>query len=379
VFSETAPGGFLTHHLSAAPPAGSEIFNEQIDETFRQLNYDKIDISLINEIAARRKEFCGWPSIVIIKDGNVYTNNCLKSSFEYLLEFYQIPDCIFYYFDGDGPIYPMNLEDGFAPPIFSGTKQSTMNNVILIFNRYNFFRGITPEHYLLDKLTPQLVMDDCEWECKTNKLHWRGQLTDITFGRPRNNSRYMHSPRLRVTELSKYAPGLIDAAILFTDPSSTSEIWDLLVWDVLVQYDLPRTQFFCPMREQLRYKYLLCMDGMTCTYPGYFWRLKSNSCVFKVDSPNYEWFYKKLEPWVHYVPVKHDLTDLIENILWAQKNDDEAKKIAQNGKKFAETYLTKEMYLFYTYKVLLKWASLQSFDKEDFERAFELLEKEKYE
>jgi len=37
-------------------------------------------------------------------------------------------------------------------------------------------------------------------------------------------------------------------------------------------------------------------------------------------------------PWVHYVPVKQDLSDLLSNIKWLRDNDDKAYEIAQNGK-----------------------------------------------
>ena len=33
-----------------------------------------------------------------------------------------------------------------------------------------------------------------------------------------------------------------------------------------------------------------------------------------------------LQPWVHYIPVKADLSDLVERIHWARDNDDKAKK-----------------------------------------------------
>jgi hypothetical protein len=37
-------------------------------------------------------------------------------------------------------------------------------------------------------------------------------------------------------------------------------------------------------------------------------------------------------PWVHFVPVKHDLSDLIEKIEWLINNDEKAEEIANNGR-----------------------------------------------
>ena len=41
----------------------------------------------------------------------------------------------------------------------------------------------------------------------------------------------------------------------------------------------------------------------------------------KQDSEYYEHFYGDLEPYVHYWPLKHDLSDLLEIVRWAKKND----------------------------------------------------------
>ena len=41
---------------------------------------------------------------------------------------------------------------------------------------------------------------------------------------------------------------------------------------------------------------------------------------------------------VHYVPVAHDLSDLMEKIDWLRNNDEEAKKIAFNAIEFAHFY-----------------------------------------
>lgn len=51
----------------------------------------------------------------------------------------------------------------------------------------------------------------------------------------------------------------------------------------------------------------------------------------KVDSTKIEYFYSNLEPWVHYVPIKSDFSDLLEKVEWLRNNDDKAKEIAKNG------------------------------------------------
>ena len=42
------------------------------------------------------------------------------------------------------------------------------------------------------------------------------------------------------------------------------------------------------------------------------WQLASDAVVFKVDSAYglQMWYHERLKPWVHYIPVKADLSDL---------------------------------------------------------------------
>jgi spore maturation protein CgeB len=38
-----------------------------------------------------------------------------------------------------------------------------------------------------------------------------------------------------------------------------------------------------------------------------------------------------LEPWVHFVPIKNDFSDLIEKIKYLNENNEKAKNIANNA------------------------------------------------
>jgi len=48
-------------------------------------------------------------------------------------------------------------------------------------------------------------------------------------------------------------------------------------------------------------------------------------------------FEKSLEPWVHYIPVAYDFSDIIEKIKWAKSNEEECKKIISNALSFARS------------------------------------------
>lgn len=55
------------------------------------------------------------------------------------------------------------------------------------------------------------------------------------------------------------------------------------------------------------YKYLLWVPG-NCASLRLAAQLLSDAAVLKLDSPEIEWYYPLLRPWVHYIPVRQDLT-----------------------------------------------------------------------
>lgn len=87
-----------------------------------------------------------------------------------------------------------------------------------------------------------------------------------------------------------------------------------------------------------QYKYQINVDGTVAAY-RFPYLLAGGGLVLKQDSPYYEHFYPQLKPWEHYVPVKRDLSDLKERVLWALEHDDEAYRIAHNARKFANENL----------------------------------------
>lgn len=89
-------------------------------------------------------------------------------------------------------------------------------------------------------------------------------------------------------------------------------------------------------KEMLRYKYLLDVDGEVNAWSGLYWKLLSNSVVFKVESHWEQWYYKDLKEWIHYIPVKSDLTDIEEKFNWAISHDEDCRLISKNATEFAK-------------------------------------------
>ena len=91
-----------------------------------------------------------------------------------------------------------------------------------------------------------------------------------------------------------------------------------------------------PFVNNLGFKYLIDIDGNSNSWPGFFLKLASGSCVLKVDSPFgfSQWYYKYLKPWVHYVPIKSNLRDFYKKIDWALSHPRKCQEIAQNSYQF---------------------------------------------
>ncbi len=85
------------------------------------------------------------------------------------------------------------------------------------------------------------------------------------------------------------------------------------------------------------FKFAIDIDGNSNAWSNLFTRLVMGCCVLKVASPSgyRQWYYGELEPWTHFVPVKADLSDILERIAWCRANPAECERIAARGQAFA--------------------------------------------
>lgn len=88
------------------------------------------------------------------------------------------------------------------------------------------------------------------------------------------------------------------------------------------------------------WRYLIDVSGY-----GYSGRVKillhAPRVLFLVWREFLEDFYEYLEPWVHYVPVYEDLSDLEQNLARIQNDPELEKTIIANAQAFAREHLTK--------------------------------------
>ncbi|XP_016407514.1 protein O-glucosyltransferase 1-like [Sinocyclocheilus rhinocerous] len=112
-----------------------------------------------------------------------------------------------------------------------------------------------------------------------------------------------------------------------------------------------------PLVDHCEYKYLFNFRGVAASF-----RLKHlflcGSLVFHVGEDWLEFFYPQLKPWVHYIPVKQDLSDLRELLQFVKENDAVAEEIAVRGQSFILNHLRMEDVSCYWERLLTDFSKL---------------------
>ena len=100
-----------------------------------------------------------------------------------------------------------------------------------------------------------------------------------------------------------------------------------------------RAQYRTLLEQTARCGYLLDVQGK-----GYSSRLKlllhTGRLIFLAARPWQEYFHAGLVPFTHYIPVKEDLSDLLDQLAWADENPAKARAIAAACQQFARAHLT---------------------------------------
>ncbi|KAM8871950.1 protein O-glucosyltransferase 1 [Synchiropus picturatus] len=112
-----------------------------------------------------------------------------------------------------------------------------------------------------------------------------------------------------------------------------------------------------PLVDHCKYKYLFNFRGVAASF-----RLKHlflcGSLVFHVGEEWLEFFYPQLKPWVHYIPVKQDLSDLRELLQFVNENDAIAQEIATRGQQFIQDHLRMEDVSCYWERLLTEYSRI---------------------
>lgn len=143
--------------------------------------------------------------------------------------------------------------------------------------------------------------------------------------------------------LSKPAgAGSIDTKSIRFDPK-----YGLGIMNTRINYQ----SSFLNMRQQSDFKYIIHVDGNVNAY-RLLTTMTTGSLILRVMSPYTSWVDHMIKAKVHYIPVKEDLSDLLDVIKWCKKNDERCREIANNGLIFARSVLNKKFIQSYLSEIL---------------------------
>ncbi len=208
----------------------------------------------------------------------------------------------------------------------------------------------------------QKASKNYSWDEKIPKVFWRGTTTggDVDHGFVYKLDNYDRLPRLSLVMMSKSFPNLIDAKftrlVQFSEEESSKDL------HMVLSTLFPEGPKWVVEEDHLAYKYLISIDGNTCAWLRVPWILLSNSVLLKQESQKIEMFYAGLKPYVHYVPVSEDISDVFEKLRWLHHHDAEAKIISENATSFIQTSLTQDKIDEYLAITLNEYHKLQKFE-----------------
>jgi hypothetical protein len=171
--------------------------------------------------------------------------------------------------------------------------------------------------------------DIIDFKDKPNKLVWRGSTTGSD--NINNNLRYKY--------ISKNFQVHSDIDIGFCKYLQNVYINNKELFDKYYKSPIKNDE------QCKQYKFILNLEGndVASSFP---WALASNCCPLHNYPFNWEsyLFGKGLKPYIHFVPVNNDGTDLLQQYEWCLQNLDKCEEIANNGKKYMEQYLDNLLY-----------------------------------
>ncbi|XP_033150714.1 protein O-glucosyltransferase 2-like [Drosophila busckii] len=241
-----------------------------------------------------------------------------------------LPDMEFYLNLGDWPISKKGGQQRTSGPypIFSWCGSEDSYDITL--PTYDITESSIENmgRVMLDMLSVQ--KNDISWDSKKEKAFFRG--------------RDSRRERLHLVDLSKKYPEIINASItnFFFFRNEESKYGP----------KVPHVSFM----EFFKYKYQINIDGAVAAYRLPY-LLAGGSLVLKQESPYYEHFYSKLIPYKHYVPIKRDLSDIVEKITWAKKNDQRVQEIVAKSREFVEKNLLPQHIYCYHMTLFKEWNS----------------------
>lgn len=154
---------------------------------------------------------------------------------------------------------------------------------------------------------PIAKKNNIKWNDKISECIWRG----VSTGNTRINFCKLYSKKYNVG-ITKFIHGAKTDPIIFKENISIDEF--------------------------LKYKYIISIPGNDKD-SGINWKLASKSVVLMAKPQIESWLMEGLlKPYIHYIPLKDDYSDLDEIITWCKNNDNKCQEIVINANNFMKQF-----------------------------------------
>jgi len=168
----------------------------------------------------------------------------------------------------------------------------------------------------------KVYREDTPWAQKLDMAVFRGQLTGSVDGYDRDLSDAENCYNMRRCRLVyEHANSTLVHARL---TSTRNRIPKVLNGVNLMGMSVT-------IRKLLQFKGIIMLEGNDVA-SGLKWALLSQSVVLMPEPKHTSWAMEEwLQPWVHYVPLNQNATDVEEKMRWVLDHDDAAQRISERG------------------------------------------------
>jgi hypothetical protein len=323
---EPTPEWILKQIHQDIAPYTTELSRKSLDELFSNNDYCLVRVQVVDgKMTFQKSE---WAKIHQVADWIIQ----LFKVFNTLV---RLPDVDFVFSCHDY----IQLK-GTPLPIFIISKKKHDHGLILYPDWYSL-RGFEPDKTLVlegNVLHP--------WESKKPLLFFRGSDSGIS-----DWDLWLNYPRPKLMEMSVQHPDLIDAKFnyLFNHHIIGEQARSLGYMGEYVS-----------MRDSSCFKYAMDIDGNCAATPRMPLLMHSTSVILKNTTDSVLWFYPRVKPYEHFIPVSEDLSDLFIKLEWAKNHDAQCQKISANARRLAAEIFNHELIYVYLHRLLVEYAKKQA-------------------
>ena len=331
--------------------------------------------------------------------GSTRTSRYISSAMKAYPKYHPRIKVVFHESLGDWPNFPVRESHSYAIPLsLAGTGYSEFLDIISPFPGRDAFG----ESFELTKT--RLLQEGLRvpWDLKKNEVIWRGSVGcqvgcgkrgDLYFPlnhikhckddhnfrrrkvrRNQNSKNFVktrgvldpdvlgrttgcefsasgkYHPRIQLVNISIHNPECVNAR--FTTLNEHKQVFHRY-------FDKPKKFMGSRITEEKLVTYRFVVNVQNNGFADRLWKLLAlGLVVFQESHVFHEFYYEMLTPWVHFIPIRTDLSDLCEKVQWARNNEEKSRAIGENARKFILDKLNKDIINLYLAKLVHRTSEL---------------------